>query len=162
MTPELHAPRRFRWKVAARALHWFFLAKRGMTLGVRAVVRCPDGKFLLLRHTYLSGWHFPGGGVERGESVEQALGNELEQETGLELARKPLLHGVFFNETVSQRDHVLVYLCDVKGDISARPTSLEVAEYGFFDPQDLPSDIDPGTAKRIREITYGIAQSETW
>ena len=54
-----------------------------MTLGVWAVVRSPNGEFLLVRHTYTPGWHFPGGGVELGQAVEAALADELTQETGL-------------------------------------------------------------------------------
>ena len=54
-----------------------------MTLGVRAVVRSPNGEFLLVRHTYTPGWHFPGGGSELGQAAEAALADELTQETGL-------------------------------------------------------------------------------
>ena len=54
-----------------------------MTLGVRAVVRSPKGEFLLVRHTYTPGWHFPSSGVEVGQATEEALFDELAQETGL-------------------------------------------------------------------------------
>ena len=58
-------------------LHTYFLMCRGLILGVRAIVRSDDGKFLLVRHTYTPGWHFPGGGVEKGQTIEKALSNEL-------------------------------------------------------------------------------------
>ena len=54
-----------------------------MTLGVRAVVRSSNGEFLLVRHTYTPGWHFPGGGIEVGQAAEVALADELAQKTGL-------------------------------------------------------------------------------
>ena len=38
--------------------------KRGMTLGVRAACFDGDGRVFLIRHTYVRGWYFPGGGVE--------------------------------------------------------------------------------------------------
>jgi 8-oxo-dGTP pyrophosphatase MutT (NUDIX family) len=57
----------------SRILHTYFLMSRGLTIGVRAIVRSDDGKFLLVRHTYIPGWHFPGGGVEKGETAERAL-----------------------------------------------------------------------------------------
>ena len=47
-----------------------------MTLGVRSAVRSPTGEFLLVRHTYTPGWHFPGGGIEVGQAVEEALAYE--------------------------------------------------------------------------------------
>ena len=89
--------------LVSRLLHTYFLMTRGLTIGVRAIVRSDDGKFLLVRHTYTPGWHFPGGGVEKGESAERALSNELRQETGLRLIGKPRLHGVFHNCSVSKR-----------------------------------------------------------
>jgi hypothetical protein len=41
-----------------------FRMRRGLTLGVRAVVTDEAGKVLLVEHTYLKGWYLPGGGVE--------------------------------------------------------------------------------------------------
>lgn len=146
----------------SRMLHTYFLMRRGLTIGVRAIVRSGDGKFLLVRHTYTPGWHFPGGGVEKGETAEQALSNELLQETGLKLVGKPVLHGVFHNNGASKRDHVLVYLCDVNGSVATKPTSMEIAEIRYFGLADLPQDTDPGTVRRMREIVEGAEQSECW
>ena len=148
--------------VFSRALHTYFLMRRGLTIGVRAIVRSDDGKFLLVRHTYTPGWHFPGGGVEKGETIKQALSNELLQETGLRLADKPVFHGVFLNNGVSKRDHILAYLCVAKGSDDAKPASIEIAEIGYFDFENLPPDSDPGTVRRIREIVCGDAQTEGW
>ena len=46
---------------------------RPMSLGVRAIVINPDDEVLLVRHGYVSGWHFPGGGVEVGEACIESL-----------------------------------------------------------------------------------------
>ena len=54
-----------------------------MILGVRAVARSTTGEFLLVRHTYTPGWHFPGSGIEISQAAEKALADELPQETGL-------------------------------------------------------------------------------
>jgi ADP-ribose pyrophosphatase YjhB (NUDIX family) len=136
--------------------------RRGLTLGVRAIVRSEDGKFLLVRHSYMPGWHFPGGGVEKGQTTEQALSSELWQETGLQFVGKPVRHGVFHNKAVSTRDHVLAYRCNVKGNVEARPRSMEIAETGYFDFEDRPPDTDPGTVRRIREIEFGVEMTECW
>ena len=146
----------------SRTLHAYFLLTRGLTLGVRAVVRSEDGKFLLVRHNYTPGWHFPGGGVEKGETTLRALEKELQQETGLKLIGPPELHGVFHNNAVNQRDHVLVWLCAAQGTLPSESPSAEIAEIGFFDIADLPESIDPGTLRRIKEIVDGIAPSEIW
>src|SRR5690606_8107006 len=49
---------------------------RGMTLGVRGVAFDPEGRVLLVEHTYLEGWWLPGGGVDRGETAQQAVRSE--------------------------------------------------------------------------------------
>ena len=146
----------------SRVLHGYFLMSRGLTLGVRAIVRDPDGKFLLVRHTYAPGWHFPGGGVEKGDTIVVALRNELFQETGLQLSGTPRLHGVFHNGHVSMRDHVLVYICDAEGHVPKKASSPEIAEIAYFALSDLPDSIDPGTRRRMREIVDGEALSEAW
>lgn len=146
----------------SRALHCYFLMARGLTVGVRAIVRSDDGKFLLVRHTYTPGWHFPGGGVEKGESIVSALANELLQETGLRLQGTPVLHGVFHNNGISKRDHVLTYLCSVNGSVASKPSSPEIAGIGYFDLAELPVGTDPGTIRRMREVVDGIAPCTAW
>lgn len=146
----------------SRALHTYFFMARGLTLGVRAIVQSDDGKFLLVRHTYTPGWHFPGGGVEKGETTVSALANELVQETGLRLEGRPVLHSVFHNNGVSRRDHVLVYVCNVSGSITSKPTSPEIAEIGYFDFADLPDSTDPGTIRRMREVVDGTTPCTEW
>ncbi|WP_226645529.1 8-oxo-dGTP diphosphatase MutT [Microbulbifer variabilis] len=60
------------------------------------VVRRSDGKILIARrpdHLHMGGrWEFPGGKVETGESVEQALTRELHEEVAIEVQQlQPLL-----------------------------------------------------------------------
>ena len=136
----------------SRILHTYFFMRRGLTLGVRAIVRSKSGEFLLVRHTYTPGWYFPGGGVEKGQTAEKALRNELKEETNLKLVGKPVLHGVFHNSGVSKRDHILVYICKVEGRIDIKIPRMEICEIGYFSFEDLPPDTDPGTARRIHEI----------
>jgi ADP-ribose pyrophosphatase YjhB (NUDIX family) len=136
--------------------------RRGLTIGVRAIVRSDDEEFLLVRHTYTPGWHFPGGGVEKGETVEYSLSNELLQETALQLSSKPFLHSVFHNDDVSKREHVLVYLCDAIRVTDAAPMIIEIAQVRYFDFENLPLNTDAGTVRRIREIVCGDIKAESW
>lgn len=146
----------------SRSLHVFFRLRRGLTIGVRAVVRDESGKVLLVRHTYTPGWHFPGGGVEVNETAEEALAKELQQETGLLLVGRPRLHGIFLNSAVSSRDHVLTYVCETEGQPPRLTPSPEIAELGYFSLDELPNDIDQGTERRLREIVESKEQSRYW
>src|SRR5205085_10744706 len=93
-----------------RLCHLYGRFARGMTLGVRGLVLDGDNRVFLVRHSYVSGWHLPGGGVEVGETFREALQRELMEEGQIELTGEPVLHGLFFNSHVSRRDHVAVYV----------------------------------------------------
>lgn len=146
-----------------RALvHLFWRFSRGMTLGVRGVVRDEDGRVLLVRHTYTPGWHLPGGGVEPGETAQAALLRELDEEAGVVPTSPLVLHGAFFNKAVSRRDHVLVFLVDDHTRDDGRRRAREIAETRFFDPRALPEDTTPGTRRRLAELEDGVPIAATW
>src|ERR1051326_8927544 len=88
------------------AFHWRF--SRGLTLGVRALVLDRESRVFLIRHTYTPGWQLPGGGVEAGETLIEALKRELKEERNIELSGPPALHGVFFHPIYSARDHITI------------------------------------------------------
>src|SRR4051812_18314922 len=85
-----------------RVLHLYWRFARGLTLGVRGLVIDDRGRIFLVKHSYVSGWHLPGGGVEVGETVLDALIRELAEEGNIEPTAPPALHGVFFNKRVSR------------------------------------------------------------
>jgi 8-oxo-dGTP pyrophosphatase MutT (NUDIX family) len=141
-------------------LYWRFA--RGMTLGVRAVVLDGDNRVFLVKHSYVSGWHLPGGGVEVGESFGEALRRELAEEGRIEIVGEPDLHGLFFNSHVSCRDHVAVYVVRHFTQDRLPEANREIVACGFFDASALPADTTDGTRLRISEVLEGQAPIATW
>ncbi|HEX5229175.1 MAG TPA: NUDIX domain-containing protein [Bryobacteraceae bacterium] len=145
-----------------RLFHLYWRFARGMTLGVRAVVLDRDNRVFLVKHSYVSGWHLPGGGVETGETIRSALQRELIEEGRIELVGEPALFGVYLNSHVSRRDHVAVYV--VRNFVQNRlpEPNREIIDSGFFETQALPPGTTRGTRLRISEVTENKPQIETW
>jgi len=138
--------------VIRRVFHVYARFARGMTLGTRAVVLNAENRVFLVKHSYVAGWHLPGGGVETGETILASLQRELIEEGGIELTGEPRLHGVYFNRHVSRRDHVAVYVVrDFRQEKLPEPNH-EIVACGFFHPAALPPDTTRGTRLRIAEV----------
>ncbi|MDP8918489.1 MAG: NUDIX domain-containing protein [Pseudomonadota bacterium] len=143
-------------------LHTYWRFSRGMTLGVRAVVLDGQNQVFLIRHTYVPGWHLPGGGVETGETALDALGRELREEACIAMDEAPALAGVFFNRKISRRDHVLVYVIRRFTVLEAKRPDREIAEAGFFPLDRLPEETTSATRRRLAEILEGQPPSANW
>src|SRR6202158_5634243 len=145
-----------------RIFHLYWRFARGMTLGVRAVVLDGDNRVFLVKHSYVTGWHLPGGGVEVGETFRDALRRELAEEAGIELSGEPALHGLFFNSPVSPPVHVAVYLIrHFRQDRLPEP-NREIVACGFFEASALPAGINHGTRLRSAGTLEGRAPIATW
>lgn len=145
-----------------RVLHAYWRFARGLTLGVRGVVIDPAGRVFLVKHSYVAGWHLPGGGVEAGETVREALARELLEEGGIAALGLPVLHGVFFNARVSRRDHVAVFVVREFTREGGPRHAGEIVDHGFFAPDALPADATRGTRARLDEVLKDAARSEWW
>ena len=133
-----------------------------MTLGVRAIVLNEADEVFLVRHTYVPGWHLPGGGVEVGETLAEALAKELREEANIRVTAPSALHGVLLNRHVSPRDHVAVFVVrDFVQDGPKQP-DREIAEAGFFPLAGLPDGTTQGTLARLRELREEQPASAEW
>jgi 8-oxo-dGTP pyrophosphatase MutT (NUDIX family) len=157
----------FRLRVALEpiiriVMHQWWRFARGLTMGVRAVVVDAQGRVFLVKHSYVSGWHLPGGGVEVGETALEALGRELREEGNIELQDIPSVFGVYFNGHVSRRDHVLLYVVRSFVQTSVPAANREIVATGFFGVTDLPADTTQGTRARITEVLQGVVPAAHW
>ena len=145
-----------------RVFHFYSRFARGMTLGVRAVVFDGGNRVFLVKHSYVSGWHLPGGGVETGETFMDSLKRELIEEGQIEMTGEPHLHGLFFNRRISPRDHVAVYVVREYLQDRMPERNHEIIACGFFSLADLPPDTTRGTRARIAEVLENRPPSEDW
>ncbi len=136
--------------------------RRGMTLGVRAAVFDRDGGVLLVRHSYIRGWYMPGGGVEKRETIRQAMERELLEEGGIRLSAAPALFGLYHNTLASPRDHVALYVCREWEQARPPPRNLEIVDSGFFAPGGLPAGTTDATRRRLDEIAGRTEPAAEW
>ena len=151
------------WQRIRTTVHLFAAGlKRRMVIGSRLVLIDGD-RVLLLRHTYMPGWHFPGGGVEPGETAAEGAFREGMEETGL-AAQAPLtLLGFYLKQNeATNRDYVAVYVSRSHRREREFKPGGEIAEMGWFPMASLPAEVDPGTARRIAEITDGLVAADRW
>jgi len=138
----LHALQRLKWRIL-----------KPLTVGVRVLME-KDGRVVLVEHTYDELWYLPGGGVEREETLKEAVRREAMEEVGAELGQLRLL-GAYTSFSEYKSDHVLVFVCHDFTLTGA--TDREIARFGLFDLEALPEDTSPATRRRIQEYRTGSA-----
>lgn len=125
-------------------------ALRGISLGVRVLVHDEVGNVLLVKHTYVPGWHFPGGGVEFGETAAEAASRELKEEGGVLARSAPTLIGLYHNPAWTRGDHVAFF--EVEHWEPCLPSwGVEVEAVRFIDPAAFPDDVDGSVLRRLAE-----------
>jgi len=103
-------------------------------VGVTGIIFNDRSEILLFRHVYRAhAWSLPGGYLKSGEHPREGLEREILEESGLVVSVDELL------KTRTDRDVARLDLCYVGKLIGGdfEPT-YEVAEYGFFTPENFP------------------------
>jgi ADP-ribose pyrophosphatase YjhB (NUDIX family) len=137
-------------------------------LSVSAVVWRDSGarELLLMRRSDNGHWGLPGGYVEKGESVTDAVAREVLEETGVRIAVERLV-GVYSDPSYQVIDYGpgrrvhAVNLCFAGRAVGqgAATTPDETLEFGYFAPASLPSPFVPIHTIRIEDAVGGGAPS---
>ena len=159
---DIEAIRRRFEPLSRRLLHTYWRYARGLTIGVRGVVFDAQGRVFLVKHSYVSGWHLPGGGVEPGETLAAALARELAEEGNIELIGPPQLYGVCWNRRIARRDHVALYVVRSFRQSAPPQPNREIVAHGFFAPDAFPEGTTAATRARVAEVLGGREAAEIW
>jgi 8-oxo-dGTP pyrophosphatase MutT (NUDIX family) len=146
-------------KVAFRLLMTVKAVLSPTAFGVAGVVEDSQGRVLLVRHSYKTGWALPGGGVDRGEPPAQAVLRELAEEVGLSGGTVQFL-GLYTRRAGWATNVIALYR--VTGAQIAFKPNFEIREICFADPAALPSGTTPATVRRLAELAGTIPVSPTW
>jgi 8-oxo-dGTP pyrophosphatase MutT (NUDIX family) len=130
-----------------------------MDVGTAAIVE-QAGRIVLVRHSYKSGWLFPGGAVERGEPPATAIIRELQEEIGLTQSAPPQLLGVFVRRRLWATNLVLLYR--VREVVFVFKPSWEIREVRLADPAEPPPGASPATCRRLKELLGEASQAAHW
>lgn len=143
------ALRRLAWE--GERLRWRLF--HPITLGAR-IILLRDDRVLLVEHTYRPGWYLPGGGVDKGESLEECIRREAEEEAGATV-RSLQLFGIYSAFSEEKSDHVAIF---VSRDFDVRPVAAnnEIARAEWFPLDGLPEGLSPGAARRLAELKAGV------
>jgi NADH pyrophosphatase NudC (nudix superfamily) len=115
-------------------------SKRGnVWLAVSGIVQNNRNEWLVVKKTYggLKGkWSFPAGFVEQGETIDEAIGREIFEETGIQAKVEGVIgirSGVI-NEVIS--DNMVIFTLTAEtNEITVQTSELEDA--AFIHPNDL-------------------------
>ena len=131
-----------------------------VAFGASAVVEDTERRVLLVRHSYMAGWHFPGGGVDAGEPPAHAVIRELQEEVGLVTSAPPEFLGLFTRRVGWATNVVALYR--VRDAVLDFKPNLEIREIVFSDPNDPPPGTTPGVRRRLKELVAAEAHPPYW
>ena len=128
-------------------------------VGISAVARTRDGRFLLIRRADTGTWGLPGGTLEWGETLRVALDRELEEEAGVVGPELVRVLGAWSRPSRDIRFHAVTIgvECIVEPPKKPPANPLEIREARLFAPADLPRQLAFDAEDIVAVVTAGDA-----
>jgi 8-oxo-dGTP diphosphatase len=134
---------------------------RRPVVGIVAAARTPDGRLLLIRRGDSGKWALPGGTLEWGENLRDAITREVWEETGAKVTALGELLAVYSASFRDPRFHAVTIVvaasCTEPNQNQVNP--IEVTEVGLFRDGELPSDFSHGMQDMIQNA---VAKKSVW
>ena len=124
-----------------------------VVIGARMML-VKDNSVLLVHHSYLPGWHFPGGGMKRGETLLETARREAYEEAGAVVTGKLRLLGFYTGSEYGHDDHTAVFVCE-DFTLQAPTDRWEIVGRAFFDLDNLPANITRGYRQVVTQYRQG-------
>ena len=122
-------------------------------IGVSALI-FEEGRVLLAHRRDINWWNLPGGGMEQGETIEEAVIREVREETGLEVTVDRLV-GVYSKP--QKQEVVLTFHCRRMGGTLTETEESRACRY--FAPHELPSNTLPKHRQRVEDALLNQPQA---
>jgi 8-oxo-dGTP diphosphatase len=113
---------------------------RRPVVGIAAAARTKDGRWVLIRRADTGTWALPGGTLEWGETLREALSREMEEEAGIPGVVPGRVVGVYSRPDRDPRFHgvTIVVRCDVEAPTRKPMNPVEILDVGLFADADVP------------------------
>ena len=132
---------------------------RRPVVGIVVIGRTDDGRYLLIRRGDTGSWCPPGGTLEWGETLQQALGRELEEEAGVVEHEVVRVLGAWSAPWRDPRFHAVTVGVECKVGPPVKPpmNPLEIREVRLFPEDELPHDLAFGMQDVVAVVRKGGA-----
>jgi 8-oxo-dGTP pyrophosphatase MutT (NUDIX family) len=140
-------------------------APNSLVPGAAALVLDDQGRILMQRRADSGNWSLPGGVIELGETIGQAVVREVREETGLEIALTGLVgiytdpaHVIAYDDGEVRQEFVVLFSARVVG--GQLRGSDESTDVRFVEPSDVPA-MQVHESVRLR-IQHGLLRSSPY
>ena len=126
-------------------------------VGICAVARDREGRILLVRRSDTGTWALPGGTLEWGEQLADALPREIQEETGATWIRTGRVTGVYSRPDRDMRFHAVTVcvLAEIAEPVRGPKNPLEIREARLFAPDEVPDELAMGMTDMLEDALSG-------